>query len=157
MSEAAEVLSDSDELINHPSVRQIVTQLRALDSYGTYDTWPDYKVLDPIILTKERRREIPVVGDPDETTVSRLKAYYNAIAAGIERDAELMAVPLVNLSHEGFGKAIITAGKLVVVNKTLRDVHRFGFESLEKLVEDLEKQIGQAVALINEHRVVAEL
>lgn len=157
MSEAAVVLNENDDLMSHPAVRQIVTQLRALDSYGTYDTWPDYKVLDPMILTKERRREIPVVGDPDETTVSRLKAYYNAIAAGIEREAELMAVPLVNLSHEGFGKALITVGKLVVVNKTLRDVHRFGFDSLEKLVADLEKQIGQAVKLIEEHRAVAEL
>lgn len=157
MSEAAEVLTENDELIGHPMMRQIVTQLRALDSYGTYDTWPDYKVLDPMILTKERRREIPVVGDPDETTISRLKAYYNAIAAGIEREVELMAVPIVNLSHEGFGKALITVGHLVVVNRTLRDVHRFGFDSLEKLVADLEKQIGQAVKLVNAHREVAEL
>ncbi len=156
MNEAI-VLSETDELMSHPVVRQIVTQLRALDSYGTYDTWPDYKVLDPMILTKERRREIPVVGDPDETTVSRLKAYYNAIAAGIEREAELMAVPFVNLSHEGFGKALILVGRLVVMNKTLRDVHRFGFDSLEKLVEDLEKSIAQAVELINAHRDVAEL
>jgi len=156
MNQAA-VLTEADDLLEHPSVRQIVTQLRALDSYGTYDTWPDYKVLDPMILTKERRREIPVVGDPDETTVSRLKAYYNAIAAGIERECELMAVPLVNLSHEGFGKAIIMVGRLVVVNKTLRDVHRFGFDSLEAMVVDLEKQIGQAAALVSEHRAVAEL
>lgn len=156
MSEAA-VLAETDELMGHPVVRQIVTQLRALDSYGTYDTWPDFKVLDPIILTKERRREIPVVGDPDETTVSRLKAYYNAIAAGIEREVELMAVPVVNLSHEGFGKALILVGHLVVINKTLRDVHRFGFDSLEALVADLEKQINQAVALVKDHRAVAEL
>lgn len=151
------VIKEDDALMNHPLVRQIVTQLRAMDSYGTYDTWPDYKVLDPMILTKERRREIPVVGDPDETTVSRLKAYYNAIASGIEREVELMAVPVVNLSHEGFGKALILIGNLVVLNRTLRDVHRFGFDSLEKLVEDMEKLIGQSVALVKEHRVVAEL
>ncbi|TGD75118.1 NifX-associated nitrogen fixation protein [Mangrovimicrobium sediminis] len=155
MSEA--VLQESDDLIGHPAVRQIVTQLRALDSYGTYDTWPDFKVLDPMILTKERRREIPVVGDPDETTISRLKAYYNAIAAGIEREVELMAVPVVNLSHEGFGKGLILVGRLVVLNRTLRDVHRFGFDSLEKLVEDMEKQVAQAVALVNAHRDVAEM
>ncbi len=155
MSEA--VLQATDDLMEHPSVRQIVTQLRALDSYGTYDTWPDYKVLDPMILTKERRREIPVVGDPDETTISRLKAYYNAIAAGIEREVELMAVPVVNLSHEGFGKALILVGRLVVLNRTLRDVHRFGFDSLDKLVADLDAQVAQAVALVNAHRAVAEL
>lgn len=152
-----EVLTADNALISHPMVRQIVTQLRAMDSYGTYDTWPDYKVLDPMILTKERRREIPVVGDPDETTVSRIKAYYNAIAAGIERECQLMAMPLINLSHEGFGKALITVGKLVVISKTLRDVHRFGFDSLEALVADMEKNINGAVTLITEHRDVAQL
>ena len=44
-----------------------------------------------------------------------------------------MAVPMINLSHEGFGRAIITVGKLIVMDKILRDVHRFGFESLENL------------------------
>ena len=151
------VLTNNDPLLSHPIVRQVVTQLRALDSYGTYDTWEDYKVLDPMILTKERRREIPVVGDPDEITISRLKAYYNAISSGIEREVELMAVPVVNLSHEGFGKAIILVGHLVVVNKTLRDVHRFGFESLDVMVSDMEKIIGKAVELVTAHRVVAEL
>ncbi|MDO6806423.1 DUF269 domain-containing protein, partial [Wenyingzhuangia sp. 1_MG-2023] len=84
-----------------PLVRQVVVQLRAMDSYGTYDTWSDDKVLDPMILTKERRREIPVVGDPDETTVSRIKAYYNALATTIEQEAGLMAVPVINITHEG--------------------------------------------------------
>lgn len=151
------VLKENDELLSHPLVRQIVTQLRAVDSYGTYDTWPDYKVLDPLILTKERRKEIPLVGDPDEATVARLKAYYNAIAAGIEREIELMAVPVVNLSHEGFGKGLILVGKLLVLNKTLRDVHRFGFDSLEAFVKDMEKNINTSVELVNSYREVAEL
>ncbi|GAB1260407.1 NifX-associated nitrogen fixation protein [Aurantivibrio plasticivorans] len=151
------IIQASDPLMENLMVRQIVTQLRALDSYGTYDTWEDYRVLDPIVLTKERRREIPVVGDPDEVTISRLKAYYNAVAAGIEREVELMAVPLINLTHEGFGKALITVGRLVVINKTLRDVHRFGFDSLEALVKDLEKNIGSAVEIVTKYREVAEL
>ena len=151
------VVSENDELLKHPYIRQIVTQLRALDSYGTYDNWTDDRVLDPIVLTKERRREIPVVGDPDETTISRLKAYYNAIASIIENECGLMAVPFVNLTHEGFGRALIIIGKLVVLDKTLRDVHRFGFDSLEKLVAEIEKSANKAVALIEEHRAVAKL
>ena len=151
------VVTETDELLNHPYIRQIVTQLRALDSYGTYDNWTDDKVLDPIVLTKERRREIPVVGDPDETTISRLKAYYNAIASIIEKECGLMAVPFVNLTHEGFGRALIIIGKLVVMDKTLRDVHRFGFDSLEKLVTEIEKASNKALALIEQHRDVAKL
>ena len=36
---------------------------------------------------------------------------------------------MMKMSHEGFGRMILTAGRLIVVNKHLRDVHRFGFES----------------------------
>lgn len=151
------VVGADDELLKNPLVRQMIVQLRALDSYGTYDNWSDDKVLDPVILTKARRREIPVVGDPDETVVARIKAFYNAIAVSIESECGLMAVPVINLTHEGFGRAMIIVGKLVVLDKTLRDVHRFGFDSLEKLIDEMEKLSTKAVALIEEHRVVAKL
>ncbi|GAB2197322.1 NifX-associated nitrogen fixation protein [Sessilibacter sp. MAH4] len=154
MSEAVAV---SEDLMAQPFVRQMVLQLRAVDSYGTYDNWSDEKVVDPLILTKERKREIPVVGDPDEVVISRLKAYYNALASTIEQRTGLMAVPVVNLTHEGFGRAFIVVGKLIALDKTLRDVHRFGFPSLEKLIEDSEKLVQKAAQLIEDHRVVAEL
>ncbi|MCG8608991.1 MAG: NifX-associated nitrogen fixation protein [Pseudomonadales bacterium] len=154
---SATAIAESSESMTHPFVRQMVVQLRAVDSYGTYDNWTDDKVLDPLILTKERKREIPVVGDPDEIVVSRLKAYYNALATNIEKEVGLMAVPMVNLTHEGFGRAFITIGKLVVLDKTLRDVHRFGFASLEKLCEESAKIIDKAVALASAHPEVARL
>ena len=143
--------------LESPVARQMIIQLRAMDSYGTYDTWTDEKVLAPVILTKEQRREIPVVGDPDETTISRLKAFYNAIATVIEQESGLMAVPMINLTHEGFGRAVISTGKLIVVDKTLRDVHRFGFLSMEKMIEEVEKIKSKALELINNHKEVAKL
>jgi hypothetical protein len=39
----------------------------------------------------------------------------------------------------------------------LRDVHRFGFDTLEKLVEEIEKVSSKAVELINAHGDVARL
>lgn len=155
MSEALAELTP--EIMENPFVHQMVVQLRAIDSYGTYDDWSDEKVIDPLILTKERKREIPVVGDPDEITIARLKAYYNALATSIEKQTGLMAVPMVNLSHEGFGRAVIVTGKLIVLDKTLRDVHRFGFASIEKLAEDSQKLVDKAVQLVADHREVAKL
>lgn len=151
------VLEDSAPLLADPYIRQMVIQLRAMDSYGTYDTWSDCKVMDPLILTKARRREIPVVGDPDETTVSRVKAYYNAIACVIEKQCGLMCIPIINLTHEGFGRAMLIVGKLVVFDKTLRDVHRFGFDNLEKLVDEMAKVKDKSLGLIEAHRDVATL
>lgn len=151
------VIPEDAAALQNPFVKQMTVQLRAMDGYGTYDTWTDARVLDPLVLTKERRRQIPVVGDPDETTLSRVKAYYNAIAQMVERETGLLAVPVINITHEGFGRALILVGKLVALDKTLRDVHRFGFDSLEKMVEESEKLLARTVQLVNEQRTVAEL
>lgn len=151
------VVREDDQALQQPIIRQMVVQLRAMDSYGTYDTWSDARVLDPLVLTKERRKAIPVVGDPDETTISRVKAYYNAIAQLVEGETGLLAVPVINITHEGFGRALILVGKLVALDKTLRDVHRFGFESLDALAGEAQKLVDKAVSLVNGNRVVAEL
>lgn len=157
LDEQKAVVLDGDPALQQPIIKQMVVQLRSMDSYGTYDTWSDARVLDPLVLTKERRRAIPVVGDPDETTLSRVKAYYNALAQMIERETGLLAVPMINISHEGFGRALILVGKLVALDKTLRDVHRFGFDSLDALVAEAQKQLVKAAALVAENRAVAEL
>jgi probable nitrogen fixation protein len=157
MNDAVSEVVFAPNVMEHPFVHQMVVQLRAIDSYGTYDDWSDEKVIDPLILTKERKREIPVVGDPDEITVARIKAYYNALSTSIEKKIGVMAVPMVNISHEGFGRAIVVAGKLIVLDKTLRDVHRFGFPTIEKFAEEGEKLIDKAVQLATQYREVADL
>ena len=151
------VVQENDQFLQNPIVKQMVVQLRAMDGYGTYDTWTDARVLDPLILTKARRKAIPVVGDPDETVISRIKAFYNAISQLLERETGLLAVPVINITHEGFGRVLIVVGKLVAFDKILRDVHRFGFDSLETLATDAQKIVHKATTLVNEHRVVAEL
>ena len=129
--------------------------MRAVDTYGTYDDWPQAKILAPFVLTKAMRREIPIVGDPDEITMSRVKAFYNAIAAMTESRCGLMAVPIIHLSHEGFGRALITVGKLVVVDRTLRDVHRFGFPTLSKMKDEADKLLSVALEIVGQYPKVA--
>lgn len=155
MSEAVAVMAEDDAVLETDFAKEMVRQMRAIDTYGTYDDWPVGKILEPFVLTKEKKREIPVVGDPDEITLSRVKAFYNAISAMIEAECGLMAVPMMNLTHEGFGRAIITVGKLVVMDKTLRDVHRFGFPSLSKMKDEADKLLSVALEIIGQHPKVA--
>jgi probable nitrogen fixation protein len=156
MSEAAlQQVPEDDPVLETDFAKEMVRQMRAIDTYGTYDEWPVSKILDPFVLTKERKRDIPVIGDPDEITMSRVKAFYNAISALIEKECGLMAVPMLNLTHEGFGRAIITVGKLVVMDKTLRDVHRFGFPSLSKMKDEGDKLLSVALEIIGQYPKVA--
>jgi probable nitrogen fixation protein len=147
----------ADPIFETDFVKEMARQMRALDTYGTYAGWTVEKILDPYILTKERKANIPMIGDPDDETISRVKAFYNAIAVLIEKECKLLAVPLVHLTHEGFGRAIITVGKLVAVEKTLRDVHRFGFPSLSKMKDDADKMLGIALERIGQYPNVAGL
>ena len=146
-----------DPIFETDFVKEMARQMRALDTYGTYDGWTVEKILDPYVLTKERKATIPMIGDPDDETISRVKAFYNAIAVLIEKECKLLAVPLVHLTHEGFGRAIITVGKLVAVEKTLRDVHRFGFPSLSKMKDEADKMLGIALERIGQYPNVAGL
>ncbi len=147
--------AELDPLLTTDYIKEMVKQMRALDSYGTYEGWPVERILAPYVVTKEQRRGIPVIGDPDEETLSRVKAFYNAIASLIEKECGLMAVPMVNLSHEGFGRAVITVGKLVVLDKTLRDIHRYGFESLSKMKDEADKLLSVALEIIGKYPEVA--
>src|ERR1035437_202692 len=133
----------------------MIRQMRALDSYGSYDGLTVADLLDPLMLTKERKAQLPIVGDPDEEIVARVKAFYNAIATLIEKECGMMAVSLVHLSHEGFGRGLITVGKLVVSDRTLRDVHRFGFESLSKMKTEADKILSVAIEIIGKFPAVA--
>lgn len=155
MSEAALVINDDDPVLDTDFAKEMVRQMRAIDTYGTYDDWPVEKILEPFVMTKEKRREIPVIGDPDEVTMSRVKAFYNAISALIEKECGLMAVPMINLTHEGFGRSLITVGKLVVMDKTLRDVHRFGFPSLSKMKDEADKLLSVALEIVGKYPEVA--
>ncbi|MEW8013645.1 MAG: NifX-associated nitrogen fixation protein [Candidatus Sedimenticola endophacoides] len=155
MSEAAMAITGDDPVLETDFAKEMVRQMRAIDTYGTYDEWPVEKILEPFVLTKEKKRDIPVVGDPDEITMSRVKAFYNAISAMIEKECGLMAVPMMNLTHEGFGRSIITVGKLVVMDKTLRDVHRFGFPTLSKMKDEADKLLAVALEIIGQHPKVA--
>jgi probable nitrogen fixation protein len=156
MSQPALAIESGDPYMTSDVVVEMLKQLRALDTYDSYEGWSEEKIIDPLVMTKVRKREIPIIGDPDETTLARVKAYYNSIASLIEKKSGLMAVPVINITHEGFGRAFILVGKLIVVDKTLRDVHRFGFPSLEDLAAKTEVVIDKAIALIEQFREVAE-
>lgn len=157
MSVVSEPAFVGDPILETDFVKEMVRQMRAFDSYGQYDGQPAATLLVPLVLTRERKAEIPLVGDPDEITVAYVKAFYNAVAVLIEKECGLMAVALVHLSHEGFGRVLITVGKLVVLDRTLRDVHRFGFQSLSKMKDEADKYLAVALEIIGRFPQVAGL
>ena len=146
MSEAATV--DADAAIDSAFVKELIKQWRAQDTHGAWEGKSNETLLAPYIITREQRREMPIIGDPDPETLWRLELFYNAVGLAIERQTGSIATPMMKMSHEGFGRLVLMAGRLVVVNKHLRDVHRFGFDSLGKLAEEGEKLVTTAIVMI---------
>ena len=149
--------AETEGLLSSQFITEMVRQMRAIDTYGRTDKLSASAILEPFILTTDKKRELPIIGDPDELVVARMKAFYNALAVMIEAECNLMAVPLVSLNHEGFGRVLITVGKLVVLDRSVRDAHRFGFPSLSKMKDEGDKILSVALELIGTHSKVAGL
>ncbi|WPL15942.1 putative nitrogen fixation protein [Thiorhodovibrio winogradskyi] len=157
MTSQAIAIDPEDPVLQTAFGTELVRQMRAFDTYGRLENKTNAELLDPFILTPERKRDIPIVANPDAAVLDRLGAFYNTIAAMIEKECNLMASPVINLSAEGFGRGLIIVGKLVVMDRALRDVHRFGFASLSKMKDEADKVLSVALELVGHHSEVAGL
>jgi probable nitrogen fixation protein len=144
-----------DTLASHRFLRELVKQWRAQDTYGSWDAKSNADLLQPYILTREQRRQMPTSGNPDAATLLRIELFYNAVGLVVEQAIGVMASPLMKLHQEGFGRIVLTAGRLIVIDKHLRDIHKFGFESMEILEAEGEKLVESALQWIEKYSEVA--
>ncbi|WNZ26933.1 NifX-associated nitrogen fixation protein [Leptolyngbya sp. NK1-12] len=149
--------STATEPVISPFLKAIVQQVRANDPYGTYRNWSDELLLKPYVVSKAQKREISVEGEVDPITKGRILAFYRAIAHQIESETGLLCQVVIDLSHEGFGWALVFSGRLLLVARTLRDAQRFGFDSLDKLETEGDRLIQTAVGLANRFPEVGKL
>jgi len=152
MTDVAEAPTD---VMQDPFIRELVKQWRAQDTHGAWEGKTDAMLLDPYVLDAEKRKDLPMMADPDPETLWRMELYYNAIALSIERETKVMVSPMLKMHHEGFGRQVLIAGRLIVFNKQIRDAHRFGFNSLEKLAAAGTKAVTEAVEMIRKFPEVA--
>jgi probable nitrogen fixation protein len=155
MTDVAVVLEPNPAL-ESPFIKELIKVWRAQDTHGAWEGKSDFVLIEPYILDKEARRALPIVGDPDPETIWRLELFFNAVALSIERATGVMVSPMMKMSHEGFGRMVLIGGRLIVVNKQLRDVHRFGFDNMGKLAEEGEKHVKAGVDMIEKFPDVAK-
>jgi len=148
-------VAEATDVMQDPFIRELVKQWRAQDTHGAWEGKTDAMLLDPYVLDAEKRKELPMMADPDPETLWRMELYYNAIALSIERETKVMVSPMLKMHHEGFGRQVLIAGRLIVFNKQVRDAHRFGFNSLEKLSAAGTKAVTEAVEMIRKFPDVA--
>lgn len=154
MSQAAQVI-EPVSAEDSPFVKELIKVWRAQDTHGAWESKADLDLIAPYIVDKEARRALPIIGDPDPETIWRMELFFNAVCLMIERETKVMITPMLKMSHEGFGRMVLIGGRLIVVNKQLRDVHRYGFDNLAKLAEEGTKFVTSGVEMIRKFPEVA--
>jgi probable nitrogen fixation protein len=134
-------------------LKELVKQVRALDTYGVWEKDSDEKLLgEKYIKTKEQLKEIPIIADITQEQIKDMRLLLQALALAFEQKTAEMATVVIEMSHEGFGRGVVIADKIVIVDKYFKDAHRFGYPTIEKLVEEGEKMLDKAIATYNEFK-----
>jgi probable nitrogen fixation protein len=140
-----------EDWLHDTFVKTLVQQLRAQDTHGTWEgkTRPEAAgALHPERRAAPRHAHH---GRPRPRDTVAAGPVPQRRGPGIERATGCMVSPMTRMSHEGFGRTVLTTGRLIVVNRYLRDVHRFGFPSLGKLAEAGNKLVAEGIGMIEKY------
>ncbi len=138
-------------------LKTMVGQVRALDQFGSWSHKSDNELLtEKYVKTKEELRNIPVIADIDEMQIKEIRLIFQAIALAFEMRTGVMCSVVMEMSHEGFGRAVVIADRIVIVNKFFKDAHRYSFRSFEEFVSEGEKILGDALKLYRSYYPIEE-
>jgi len=134
-------------------IETLIGQVRALDQFGTWTNRTDEDILaEKYIKTKEDLKNIPVIADIDEMQVQDIRLIYQALALAFEKKTGVMCSTIMEMSHEGFGRAVVIADKIVIVNKFFKDAHRFSFRTYEDLIKEGDKLLTNAISIYDTYK-----
>lgn len=157
MTVQTETETTTTDIYSAPFIKELIRAIQAQDAYGVYKSWSPELILKPYIVSKQDKRKISIEEEVNPMTLARIKLFFNAIATRVELETGQIMQVVVNINHEGFGWALVFSGRLLVVSRTLRDAHRFGFTSLEKLEDEGEKMSKAGVELVKKYKEVCKL
>ncbi|HBB36091.1 MAG TPA: hypothetical protein DDZ80_25450 [Cyanobacteria bacterium UBA8803] len=136
------------DILSTPFLKELARQIRAQDNTGLYQTHSNESLLQTLILSQSTSN---IRGNEDKIAQQRIANFYQAIAARLEQETGQLAQTFINVNPQKPGWVHIFCGRLLVLSKMLRDVHSFGFDSLEKLATEGEKLTQVAIELAQDY------
>ncbi len=126
----------------------LISQTRALDQFGTWAKKSDEELLsEKYVKSKEDMKNIPIIADIDEMQIQDIRLIFQSIALAFELKTGIMCSVVMEMSHEGFGRAVVLAEKIVVTNKFFKDAHRYSFRTYDALVSEGGKMLKDAIEI----------
>jgi probable nitrogen fixation protein len=136
-------------------LRDLTALLRAGDPYGRLDGVEPAQLLRPFLSLVEPAEPAGQLCTVDALVVERLRSFYQAVAAGVERIGHVLTAVLVDVNGEGFGRVLVVAGRLVLLAESVRDAGGFGFPSLPALAAAGDRLVARAVTVLDRYPEVA--
>lgn len=134
-------------------IETLVGQIRALDQFGTWGNKSNEDLLiEKYIKSKEDLKNIPIIADIDEMQIKDIRIVFQAVALAFEKITGVMCSVVMEMSHEGFGRVVVFADKIVLCEKFFKDAHRFSFRSYEELENEGEKYLLKAQDIYNKYK-----
>lgn len=131
----------------------LVGQIRALDQFGTWANKSNEDLLiEKYIKSKEDLKNIPIIADIDEMQIKDIRIVFQAVALAFEKITGVMCSVVMEMSHEGFGRVVVFADKIVLCEKFFKDAHRFSFRTYEDLENEGEKYLLKAQEIYNKYK-----
>lgn len=133
----------------------LIGQIRALDQFGTWTNKTDEDLLkEKYVRSKEDLKNIPIIADIDEMQIKDIRLVFQAVALAFEKMTGVMCSVVMEMSHEGFGRVVVFAGKIVLCEKFFKDAHRFSFRTYDDLMTEGEKYLIKAEETYNKYKNV---
>ena len=131
----------------------LVGQIRALDQFGTWANKSNEDLLmEKYIRSKEDLKNIPIIADIDEMQIKDIRLIFQSIALAFELKTGVMCSVVMEMSHEGFGRAVVLAEKIAITNKFFKDAHRYSFRTYEDLIKEGGKMLKDAIEIYEMHQ-----
>lgn len=129
-------------------IETLISQIRALDQFGTWAKKSDEEILsEKYVKSKEQLKNIPIIADIDEMQIKDIRLIFQSIALAFELKTSVMCSVVMEMSHEGFGRAVVLADKIVITNKFFKDAHRYSFRTYDDLIKEGGKMLMDALKI----------
>lgn len=125
----------------------LITKIRSHDPHNIWKNVADDTLMTRYyVLTKDDKKKIDAFSAISPETVAKIRLYYEAVALYVEQQCGKMIVTVLDINTEGFGRALLVYEDYIFLQKFHRNAHKFGFATLEEVLEEGETLAAKAIA-----------
>ncbi|WP_028986277.1 DUF269 domain-containing protein [Thermicanus aegyptius] len=119
-----------------PAFRESLVQvIDAYDTLSVFRKWTEEEKIKKWFLSpEEEKKKTESCGLTNEKIERQIGLFFQAVALAIEKRSGKMTSSMIEIDHEGMGRAIVYSGRTILINQGLRGIKQFMFTHVEDLM-----------------------